>query len=218
MYFKINVSGCQENKGCVEVRYDCYLSRTDPGNEEHYVTIPDFENNPPYAGKLDEMGSPVDQKDYDGWIASLPTITKNNPFCCHFRQFPETVTDEEILQNGENILNMSYANHQRRDLASNWNPDIPKITGPVYRMTKDFHEEVKAMDVAGKTLDLGEVKVEDTLAMYVVANTPGSQAESLGNWAATEILPKIQVCTARVEVIKNTDFTTIASVDSKIRG
>jgi hypothetical protein len=30
MFFKVNITGCQERKGLVEVRYDCYLDPTEP--------------------------------------------------------------------------------------------------------------------------------------------------------------------------------------------
>lgn len=30
MFFKVNTTGCQERKGLVEIRYDCYLDPTEP--------------------------------------------------------------------------------------------------------------------------------------------------------------------------------------------
>lgn len=217
MYFKINKTGCQTNKGVVEVRYDCYLSRTDPGNEEHYVTVPDYENNPPYDGKLDDMGAPVDLDDYQKWHDSLPTITRNNPFCCHFRQFPETVTDEEILQHGEDILDMAYDNHQRKDLASNWNPEIQRSTGDIYNITRSFNDELKAIAEAGKTLDLGETTKEDALYMYVAASVVPAEMGPKVAEVAVEVLAKIDACDNRVSAILDTDFTTLAKAESRIR-
>jgi len=118
-YFKINTTGCGERKGLVEVRYDCYLSRDDAGNEEHYVTVPDF-TDAVYEGKMGEMG-PEDVADYKKWVDGLPTITRNNPFCCHFVQFEASVTDEEIVKKGEEVLKMAFENHQKGDLKANRN-------------------------------------------------------------------------------------------------
>lgn len=118
-YYKINPTGCGENKGLVEVRYDCYLSRDDTGNEQHYVTVPDF-TDAVYEGKIGDMG-PEDVEDYRKWVESLPTITRNNPFCCHFVQFEASVTDEEIVKKGEEILKMAFDNFQKGALHENKN-------------------------------------------------------------------------------------------------
>ena len=123
-YFKINKTGCHERKGLVEIRYDCYLSRDDKGNEEHYVTVPDFDNNPPYGGKIIDWGGPIDLEDYIKWENSLPTITRNNPFCCHFVQVSPITTDEEIVAIGEEVLKMAFANHQEGDLSKNTNESL----------------------------------------------------------------------------------------------
>lgn len=157
-YFKINKTGCGERRGLVEIRYDCYLSRDDKGNEEHYVTVPDF-TDAKYEGKVDEWGDPIDMEDYKKWVSSLPTITRNNPFCCHFVQASPLITDEEIVAIGEEVLKMVFANHQVGDLRKNTNKNLI-------------------------------VSKEENLAGSVL----------------------------RVEEIKTTDFTTIASMDSKIRG
>lgn len=220
-YFKINKTGCGENRGTVEIRYDCYLSRDDAGNEEHYVTVPDFENNPPYAGALGEMGVPVDMADYQNWVASLPTITRNNPFCCHFRQFPETVTEQEILEHGEQILDMALQNHSMKKLSKNWNPDIVKIDrDATYLVTKGFCEEMKAIGASGKTLDLGETKTEDVLAMHIEASVVADNQETkdlVVNYAVG-IYPKIDACIAKATaLIENVDFVAIAPETSRIR-
>lgn len=129
-YFKINKTGADERKGLVQVRFDCYLSRDDEGNEEHYVTVPDL-TDAVYEGKLDGEGMPVDQKDFEAWIASLPTITRNNPFCCHFRCFEPDVTDEGLLKAGDEILAMSMKNWETRELRKNANPAVTFTTNIV---------------------------------------------------------------------------------------
>jgi hypothetical protein len=119
-YFKINKTGCSEHKGLCEVRFDLYLSRTDEGNEEHYVTVPVFPEGG-YSGEKNEIGIPIDMEAYNNWVASLPTETRNNPFCCHFCQFEPDVTDEEILFVGELALDMAMKNWPTRELAKNQN-------------------------------------------------------------------------------------------------
>ena len=220
-YFKINKTGCGESKGTVEIRYDCYLSRTDAGNEEHYVTVPDYENNPPYAGELDDAGSPVDLDDFQKWRDGLPTITRNNPFCCHFRQFPATITELEILEHGEAILDMALANHGRGDLSRNHNPYVPKLSGDTYLVTKDFCEEMLAIEKSGKTLDLGEVTQDDVLAMHIDASVAASSPEVMEMVIndALGMKSTIDACLAKAtDLIENVDFVAIAPTISRIRG
>ena len=129
-YFRINTSGCGVSKGgLVEVRYDCYLSRDDTGNEEHYVTVPDF-TDAKYDGKVNEFGAPEDMNDYQKWVDALPTVTKNNPFCCHFVQFEADVTDELIVAIGEEVLKMALANHAQNALHNNYNEPLELSKAP----------------------------------------------------------------------------------------
>jgi hypothetical protein len=107
MFFKVNTTGVSERKGLVEVRYDLYLDSTDERYSEHYVQVPVIPKEG-YTGKVDEEGSPVDQADYDKWLAGLKTTYQHNPFCCHFVQFEPTVTDAEIEYVGKLALDMKY--------------------------------------------------------------------------------------------------------------
>ena len=146
MYFKINHSGCGERKGLVEVRYDLYLGPSDHNYAEHHVTVPVFPKEG-YQGKVDGFGSPVDIEDYKKWVASLPTETRDNPFCCHFMQHDPTVTDAEILAEGEKILAMAYKNWQTGNLHLNKNKpvsfstDSQKIAASIARI-----ESIKSTD------------------------------------------------------------------------
>lgn len=126
MYFKINPTGCGENKGRVEVRYDLYLDSGDYGYSDHYVQVPVIIKE--YSGKVDESGAPVDIEDYQKWHDGLERVWQNNPFCCHFVQFEPTVTDAEILERGEEVLAMAYKNHLNDDLRANTNPYVAKST------------------------------------------------------------------------------------------
>lgn len=146
MYFKINPTGCGEKNGCVEVRFDCYLESSDADYAKHHVTVPDMSAGK-YEGKVDESGFPVDVDDYKKWVATLPTITKDNPFCCHFRCFSPEVTDEELVASGESILAMAHTNFRNGELRNNSNPkadftsNITKIQASLSRV-----EAIKVTD------------------------------------------------------------------------
>jgi hypothetical protein len=123
MFFKVNITGCQERKGLVEVRYDLYLDPTDERYSEHYVQVPVIPKEG-YTGKVDEMGSPVDQADYDKWLDGLKRVYQHNPFCCHFCQFEPTVTDAEIEYVGKLALDMAYKNWVNDNLKANKNEPV----------------------------------------------------------------------------------------------
>lgn len=130
MHYKINATGCGERKGLVEIRFDCFLDKKDPGYAEHHVTVPIYPKEG-YPGKVDEMGMPLEQGTYDLWVSTLPTETRDNPFCCHFRCFEPDVTDEEIKKAGEEILAMVYENHRKDDLKANKNLPVNFTTNIV---------------------------------------------------------------------------------------
>lgn len=155
-YFKINPSGCGESKGgLVEVRYDCYLSRDDEGNEEHYVTVPDF-TDAKYEGKVDESGAPEDMDDYKKWVESLPTVTKNNPFCCHFVQFEADATDELIVAVGEEVLKMALANFNQGTLHANYNEPLELSKEPVKSEVESRVASIKTTDFVAVEASLPE--------------------------------------------------------------
>lgn len=129
-YYKINSTGCNERNGLVQVRFDCYLDEQDPGYAEYHVTVPIIPKEG-YPGKVNDMGAPADMADYDKWIAALPTITRDNPFCCHFRCFEPDITDADILRAGESILAMAKANHAKGELSKNVNPPVQFTTSLV---------------------------------------------------------------------------------------
>lgn len=158
MYYKINPTGCTERNGLVQVRFDCYLEPADAGYAEHHVTVPIMTE--PYPGKVDAEGIPEDQKDFDKWIASLPTETRDNPFCCHFRCFEPDVTDADLVKAGDEILTMAGANFQKGDLKQNTNPkvtfttNLSKITASLNRV-----ESIKTTDFT-KVVNLSDSKVK----------------------------------------------------------
>lgn len=129
MFFKVNITGCQERKGLVEVRYDLYLDPTDERYSEHYVQVPVIPEGG-YQGKVDEMGSPVDQTDYDKWYDGLERVYQHNPFCCHFVQFEPTVTDAEIEYVGKLALDMKYKDWVVGSLARTKNQPVTFSTRP----------------------------------------------------------------------------------------
>jgi hypothetical protein len=120
MYFKINAP--QKDKyidmGMVNISASFYLEKGDEGwdkyQAEHHVTVSIITEH--YQGKVDEEGSPVDQEDYNKWIASLPTQERDNPFCNHSMQFEANATEEEILWCFEFALAQTHLNYLEDDL------------------------------------------------------------------------------------------------------
>lgn len=145
-YYKINPTGCNERNGLVQIRFDCYLDPKDPGYAEHHVTVPIIPKEG-YPGKVNDMGAPADMADYDKWIASLPTETRDNPFCCHFRCFEPDITDADILKEGESILSMVKANYAKGKLAKNSNPPVQFTTSLVkIQASLNRVDSIKATD------------------------------------------------------------------------
>jgi hypothetical protein len=199
MYFKINPSGCQEHKGLCEVRYDLFLSRTDEGNEEHYVTVPIFPEEG-YTGEKGEMGMPTDKEAYDAWVASLPTETWNNPFCCHFYQFEPNVTDEEILAKGEEVLSMAFKNWATRELHKNKNDYRPLLSRAVYDQAKPIAEATVAVAK-------GEMKKGELTEMRKQGDPVGVEEMEPH---IEEAITKIVDSKARMEAFHTTDFVALA--------
>ena len=152
MYYKINPTGCTERNGLVQVRFDCYLDPLDPGYAEHHVTVPVITE--PYPGKVDAEGIPKDQKDFDKWIASLPTETRDNPFCCHFRCFEPDVTDTDLVKAGDEILKMAYDNNKVGTLYKNTNPKVEFTTNIVkIQASLSRANSIKATDFTKVSLE-----------------------------------------------------------------
>lgn len=70
-------------EGVMILRVNTYREQGEVGYEEHHVQVPVFPDlKAPlggYAGKIDDMGQPVDRDDYKKWVASLPKVWQNNP-------------------------------------------------------------------------------------------------------------------------------------------
>ena len=105
--------------GMLNITAQLFLEVGDEGYDkyvaEHYVTIPIVPESG-YQGKVNEAGEPIDQSDYDKWIASLPIIKQLNPFCTHSIQFEHDVTAEEILWCFEFALGITHRNYLADDL------------------------------------------------------------------------------------------------------
>ncbi len=108
MFVKVEPSGCCERKGMVQIRFCMYLDQGDFGYHIHHVKIPVIPEGG-YPGEVDAMGIPVDAKDYDTWVKSLPTVWQVNPFHNHFILAEPDITDIEILDIGEVYLKEAYA-------------------------------------------------------------------------------------------------------------
>jgi hypothetical protein len=121
MYVKVEPSGCCVRKGMVQVRFCMYLEPTDYGYERHHIEVSVIPENG-YPGKVDERGNPIDQKDYDTWLDSLPKIWQNNPFHNHFIQVEPETADKEILDIAGAFLHeagIKWSTDAKLDLVNN---------------------------------------------------------------------------------------------------
>ena len=162
MYFKLNAQ--QQDKytdmGMINVSADLYLEKGDEGYEkymaEHYVTVPVIPVEG-YKGKVDKEGFPVDQKDYDVWIKSLPTVQQLNPFCNHSIQFEHDVTEEEILWCFEWALGITHWNYLMDDLHcqkkdENGNPYSQVVNQPFgYLARKEYFKVISQLPLGNRS-------------------------------------------------------------------
>ena len=107
MFVRIEPSGCCERKGKVQIRLAMYLESGDYGYEKHHVYLPDLSFSE-YKGELDEKGVPIDTKEYDTWLNSLPKVEKNNPFHNHFIYVDPDTSELEIFDLAEAYLHEAY--------------------------------------------------------------------------------------------------------------
>lgn len=108
MLVKFNPSGTHVHKGFLKVRVDLYPEPTDKTYPIHHIQVPVI---PPegYQGAVDNMGSPVDQSDYDNWINGLPKIWQLNPALGAFIRVPETVVKGELEDFTRQLFNKDTA-------------------------------------------------------------------------------------------------------------
>jgi len=206
MYFKINHTGCNERKGLVEIRYDLYLDPSDHKYSEHHIQVPVIPAGG-YTGKVDVMGQPLNQKDYDKWFATLPRVWQNNPFCCHFMQFEPEITDEEIIVAGEKFLKMAYENWQKGNLHLNKNESVQFIDHIIYKeIAKPFVEMEKELEIKGTPLDYEGDPIGVLVDAKVDADEVVKEAIAI---QATEAVAKIKVSAARVAEVVAADFEAL---------
>ena len=201
-HYKINHSGCNERKGLCEIRYDLFLDPGDYGYDQHYVNVPVWPESG-YPGAKDAMGMPSSQLDYEAWLASLPRVWQNNPFCCHFMQHEPTVTDAEILASGEKFLAMAYENWQKGNLHLNKNVPVNLLPLEIYRALEPFVKAGIELEKKGKPLKDKMV----ALGGYLDALASGISLADAD--VATE---KIKASSKRVEQVLMTDFEVLRAV------
>ena len=107
MYVKVEPSGCCERKGMVQVRFCMYLDGKDYGYDKHHIQVPVIPKEG-YPGKVDDTGMPLDIKDFNEWLDSLPKVWQNNPFHNHFIQVEPDTTDKTIMDIAEAFLHEAY--------------------------------------------------------------------------------------------------------------
>ncbi len=153
MFVKVEPSGCCERKGMVQVRFCMYLDSTDYGYEKYHVEMPVIPEGG-YPGKVDDMGMPINQKDYDRWIKSLPKVWQNNPFHNHFIQAEPETTDKEIMDIASTFLReggIRWATDNKLDLV---NDALPFKKPEVVDATRIKDCEVRVQSVKAITTEI----------------------------------------------------------------
>jgi hypothetical protein len=179
MYYKITKVGEPKysDMGMVDVMASFYLEDKDEGYvnyiKEHYVQLPVIPEGG-YRGEVNEIGVPVDIKDYKTWVASLPTVQQLNPFCNHSIQFEHDVTEADIRYCFDLALATTHQNYLLDDLHCQKggqvvNQDIN------YSVRKDYYENTKQIPEASQTLamkaELAKIplaKAKETSLSYLV--------------------------------------------------
>ena len=81
----------KDDQGQLKIRLDFYPKEGTKAYEIHYVYMP-IEPLPPYPGKLDIDGYPIDLKEYELWYDSLPHEWRLNPALCLFVKIDRLTT------------------------------------------------------------------------------------------------------------------------------
>ena len=139
-YYQIEKSGCVEHKGLCQVRADFFYDEKD---KEYALTPVKIYPDEGYPGKVDELGSPLDEKDYQTWEDSLPIEMLHLPFHTHFIYFEPTHTDEEILFCFEIAKQWLKNNQKMQNVKSVFDTSIS-----LQYATKARIEEIKSADFA----------------------------------------------------------------------
>ena len=84
-------SGTHIHKDILKVRLDLYPDKTDKSYAQNYVSVPVIPDGG-YPGKVDDEGNPINQKQYDKWVESLPHIWQLNPCLSVFVRVDENIT------------------------------------------------------------------------------------------------------------------------------
>lgn len=108
MFVKVEPSGCCVRKDMVQVQLCFYLEQGDYKYHVHHVKLPVIPEGG-YPGEVDDMGRPLDFKDYKKWLEGLPQTKQVNSFHNHFIYVEPDITDAEIMDIGEACLKEVYA-------------------------------------------------------------------------------------------------------------
>jgi len=123
-YTKIEPTGCNEFHGNVRVRFSFFLEPGDARYGEQHVYVVD-ESCPiwqaGYKGEIDVEGNPINQADYDKWVATCHHIWRDNPFHNHFIYADPDITNKEIRALAKfHLPNFYRAWREYKPIRSGW--------------------------------------------------------------------------------------------------
>jgi hypothetical protein len=103
MQIKFEPSGTSVHKDQLKIRLDLFPDVGEKSYTQNYVNVPVIPVGG-YPGKVDAMGQPVNQKQYDTWLAGLPRIWQLNPCLSVFVGVDANVTKTLLSEYVNDIL------------------------------------------------------------------------------------------------------------------
>ncbi len=155
MKAKFNSTGTHIHKGFLKVRIDLYPDVTDKTYPIHHIQVPVTPEGG-YQGEVDEMGSPIDQNDYNSWIDSLPKVWQLNPCLCYFMTIKADTTSLQLEQMVKELFDKATLS-QLDDLLSQ---PIINIRGVTKLKTQIITDKVVSADIGAINTRLSSLEVQ----------------------------------------------------------
>ena len=154
MIAKFNPTGTHIHNGFLKARIDLYPEPTDKTYAMHHVQVPVIPLEG-FTGKLDKMGSPVDQNAYTVWLDGLPKVWQLNPALCHFITIKADTTPLQLVQMVKELFDKTTLS-QLDDLLSQ---PIINLSGVTKLKTQAITEKVASADIGALNARLSSFEV-----------------------------------------------------------
>ena len=244
MRVKFNPTGTHVHKDFLKVRLDFDPDITDKTYQLHHVYMPVYPKEG-YTGKVDEFGTPIDQKAYDTWVESLPHIWQLNPCLCAFFTIDEMLSKDDLMgfmeqrltpdvvKTIDDVLVLPDSAHYISPLMR----DRSKLTNKVV-LTRDYEDLIQSvnlrfkdltpqldrldtgLDIQPQTIDIGAAAIDrgsDLAGSYtmVAAENP---ANASGTIDTVEVWLNAQCTSFDVAMFEQVSANTFTTRDTENEG